>query len=89
LVSDQPLFKDAAVWLRDHLACAHGTRNLLVDLRLLPAVHRHCCDWRAVHVVRRTSKAWGDRESRPLIAVWWAEWGMTRENTTDRERGET
>ena len=86
LVSEQPVFEDTAVWLRDHAVGAHGIANLLVDLRLLPSMHRHCCDWRAAHVVDRLSTAWGDRESRRLVAVWWAEWGMTRVQTTDRER---
>jgi hypothetical protein len=83
LVSEKPVFDDVAARLRDHLA-----QNVLVDLRLLPATHRHCCDWRAAHVAGRISKAWGNWECRPPdgTLVGRVADDVTRENPTHRDR---
>jgi hypothetical protein len=71
---DRSAFEEAAHWLRDHLASAHGIRALLVDLTRSPKAHRSCVDPEELRVILLLRSAWGDREVRPLAATWWAVW---------------
>jgi|SRR5580704_12187492 hypothetical protein len=73
VVYDQPTFDGVALWLRDHLASAHGIRTVSVEIERLPDNHTHRRDRRAVEVVAQLGAAWGDTEHHRLVAAWRAD----------------